>query len=496
MEFRKLARFAGVVGALGAIALLAEPALAQTAAAAPPPPVPNKADTTFMYIASVLVLLMTVPGLALFYGGLVRTKNMLSMFMQVFATLCLVAIIWVFYGYSMAFTNGGALNDYVGGFSKAFLKGVDSTTTAATFSNGVYIPEYVYIVFQMTFACITPGLILGAVAERLKFSAMLVFMALWATFIYFPIAHMVWYWGGPDAFGNAAKALAAATGDAKAQAQTAYDAVMADAGIGFKWGALDFAGGTVVHINAGIAGLVGALILGPRIGYGKEAMPPHSLVNCMIGAALLWVGWFGFNVGSGLEANQFSGQVFINTFIATCAAALSWMIVEWIAKGKPSALGLASGVVAGLVAITPACGFAGVMGSIVLGLVVNPICFFFCSAIKSALGYDDSLDVFGVHCVGGIIGAIGTGLLVNPAWGGAGIADYTSKPGEMVAGTYDMATQVITQCKMVGTTLLWSGVGSAILFKLVDIIIGLRPSEEKEREGLDITDHGESAYHY
>ena len=296
MEFRKLARFAGVVGALGAIALLAEPALAQTAAAAPPPPVPNKADTTFMYIASVLVLLMTVPGLALFYGGLVRTKNMLSMFMQVFATLCLVAIIWVFYGYSMAFPNGGALNDYVGGFSKAFLKGVDSTTLAATFSNGVYIPEYVYIVFQMTFACITPGLILGAVAERLKFSAMLVFMALWATFIYFPIAHMVWYWGGPDAFGNAAKALAAATGDAKAQAQTAYDAVMADAGIGFKWGALDFAGGTVVHINAGIAGLVGALILGPRIGYGKEAMPPHSLVNCMIGAALLCVGWFGFIV--------------------------------------------------------------------------------------------------------------------------------------------------------------------------------------------------------
>ncbi|MFA5957397.1 ammonium transporter [Hyphomicrobium sp.] len=494
MEFRKIAQYAGVVGALGAVALIVDPALAQTAA--PPPPVPNKADTTFMYIASVLVLLMTVPGLALFYGGLVRTKNMLSMFMQVFATLCLVGIIWVLYGYSMAFTNGGALNDYVGGFSKVFLKGVDSTTLAATFSNGVYIPEYVYIVFQMTFACITPGLILGAVAERLKFSAMLVFMALWVTLIYFPIAHMVWYWGGPDAFGNAAKALAAATGDGKAAAQAAYDAVMADAGMGFKWGALDFAGGTVVHINAGIAGLVGALILGPRLGYGKEAMPPHSLVNCMIGAALLWVGWFGFNVGSGLEANQFSGQVFINTFIATCAAALSWMIVEWIIKGKPSALGLASGVVAGLVAITPACGFAGVMGSIVLGLVVSPICFFFCSAIKGALGYDDSLDVFGVHCVGGIVGALGTGLLVNPEWGGAGIADYTSKPGEMVAGTYDMVAQMTAQAKMVGTTLLWSGIGSAILFKLVDIVIGLRPSEEKEREGLDITDHGESAYHY
>ena len=361
MTFRTIARCAGALGALGAIALLIDPALAQEAAttaapaAAPALPVPNKGDTTFMYIASVLVLLMTVPGLALFYGGLVRTKNMLSMFMQVFATLCLVAIIWVFYGYSMAFTNGGALNDFVGGFSKAFLKGVDSTTLAATYSNGVYIPEYVYIVFQMTFACITPCIILGGVAERLKFSSMLVFMALWVTFIYFPIAHMVWYWGGPDALGNAAKAVAAASGAAKGQAQAALDAVTSDAGLAFKWGALDFAGGTVVHINSGIAGLVGALILGRRIGYGREAMPPHSLVLTMIGAALLWVGWFGFNVGSNLEANPFAGQVFINTFIATCAAALSWMIVEWIAKGKPSALGLASGVVAGLVAITPAC---------------------------------------------------------------------------------------------------------------------------------------------
>ena len=348
----------------------------------------------------------------------------------------------------------------------------------------------------MTFACITPCLILGAVAERLKFSSMLVFMALWVTFIYFPIAHMVWYWGGPDAFGNAAKAVAAATGSAKAQAQAALDAVTSDAGIVFKWGALDFAGGTVVHINAGIAGLVGALILGRRIGYGREAMPPHSLVLTMIGAALLWVGWFGFNVGSGLEANGFAGQVFINTFVATAAAALSWMIVEWIAKGKPSALGLASGVVAGLVAITPACGFSGVMGSIVLGLVVSPVCFVFCSAIKSALGYDDSLDVFGVHCIGGIIGALGTGLLVNPDWGGTGIADYLSKPGELTAGTYDMVAQMTAQAKAVGMTLLWSGIGSAIIFKLVDIVMGLRPSEEMEREGLDITDHGERAYNY
>ena len=307
---------------------------------------------------------------------------------------------------------------------------------------------------------------------------------------------MVWYWGGPDAFADAAKNLAAATGDGKAAAQAAYDAVMADAGIGFKWGALDFAGGTVVHINSGIAGLVGCLILGPRLGYGKEAMPPHSLVMTMIGAALLWVGWFGFNVGSNLEVNQFAGVPFINTFIATCAAGLSWSLVEWIVKGKPSALGMASGVVAGLVAITPACGFAGVMGSIVLGLVVSPICFFFCSAVKGALGYDDALDVFGVHCVGGIVGAIGTAFLVNPDWGGAGIGDYTSKPGELVAGTYDMVGQVISQAKMVGLTLLWSGIGSAILYKLVDIVIGLRPSEEKEREGLDLVDHGESAYHY
>jgi Amt family ammonium transporter len=505
MEFRTIARCAGVLGALGAIALIIDPALAQDAATTAPavpaavaaaPPIPNKGDTAFMYIASILVLLMIVPGLALFYGGLVRSKNMLSMMMQVFATLCLVALLWVFYGYSMAFTNGGALNDYVGGFSKAFLKGVDSTTVAGTFSNGVYIPEYVYIIFQMTFACITPCLILGSVAERLKFSSMLVFMALWVTFIYFPIAHMVWYWGGPDAFGNAAKAVATATGPAKAQAQAALDAVLADAGIGFKWGALDFAGGTVVHINSGIAGLMGCLIIGKRIGYGKEAMPPHSLVMTMIGAALLWVGWFGFNVGSGLEANGFSGVPFINTFLATCAAGLSWCLVEWIAKGKPSALGMASGVVAGLVAITPACGFAGVMGSIVLGLVVSPICFFFCSAVKSALGYDDALDVFGVHCIGGIIGALGTGLLVNPDWAGAGIADYVSKPGEMVAGTYDMVAQMTAQAKMVGMTLLWSGVGSAILWKLVDIVMGLRPSEEKEREGLDLVDHGETAYHY
>jgi ammonium transporter, Amt family len=497
MEFSNMttgfyARAAKLGCAAATLALMAAPAFAADA-----PPVPDKGDTAFMMVATVLVLLMTVPGLALFYGGLVRTKNMLSMCMQVFATLCLVAILWVCYGYSMAFTNGGDLNNFVGGFSKAFLAGVDSNSVAATFSNGVYIPEYVYIAFQMTFACITPALILGAIAERVKFSAVMLFMALWATCIYFPIAHMVWYWGGPDAFGNAAKALAAASGDeAKAAAQAALDGVLTDAGQVFQWGALDFAGGTVVHINAGIAGLVGCLILGKRIGYGKEAMPPHSLTMCMIGAALLWVGWFGFNVGSNLEANSFAGLVLMNTFIATAAAGLSWMIVEWISKGKPSLLGLVSGVVAGLVAITPACGFVGPMGAIALGLGVSVICFIFCSAVKHAFGYDDSLDVFGIHCIGGIFGALMTGVLVNPDLGGTGIPDYISKPGELTTAAYDLVTAVTAQAKAVGMTLLWSGVGTAILFKLVDLIVGLRPAEEKEREGLDITDHGERAYNY
>ncbi|MEQ1717384.1 MAG: ammonium transporter [Hyphomicrobium sp.] len=507
MTFRTLARCAGVVGALSALAYLADPALAQEAAAVatdaaaaapavPAAPVPDKGDTAFMMICSVLVLLMTVPGLALFYGGLVRTKNMLSMCMQVFATLCLIAVIWVLYGYSMAFTNGGELNNFVGGFGKAFLKGVDSTTLAATFSNGVYIPEYVYIAFQMTFACITPALILGAVAERMKFSAVMLFMALWVTLVYFPVAHMVWYWGGPDAFGNAAKAVAAATGDAKVTAQAALDAVLADAGMIFKWGALDFAGGTVVHINAGIAGLVGCLVLGRRVGYGREQMAPHSLTMCMIGAALLWVGWFGFNVGSNLEANAFAGQVMMNTFIATAAAGLSWILVEGLAKGKPSLLGLVSGVVAGLVAVTPACGFIGIMGALALGLAVSPICFLFVSSIKGAVGYDDSLDVFGIHCIGGIFGALATGLLVSPDLGGTGIPDYLSKPGELTTSPYDMLTQMTAQAKAVGTTLLWSGIGSLVIFKLVDLIVGLRPSDDKEREGLDITDHGERAYNY
>lgn len=449
-----------------------------------------------MMSSTVLVLLMTIPGLALFYGGLVRTKNMLSVLMQVFAIVCLVAIIWVVYGYSMAFTNGGALNNWVGGFSKLFLAGVTAESTVATFSNGVVIPEYVFICFQMTFACITPALIVGAFAERIKFSALMLFVTLWVTFVYFPIAHMVWYWAGPDALGDAAKAVAAASGDAKKKAELALEAVTLDAGQLFQWGAIDFAGGTVVHINAGIAGLVGALILGRRVGYGREAMPPHSLTMTMIGAALLWVGWFGFNAGSNLEANGTAALAMINTFVAAAAAGLSWMLIEWATKGKPSLLGLASGVVAGLVAVTPASGFAGPMGSIVLGLVAGAVCFLFCTSIKNALGYDDSLDVFGVHCVGGILGAIGTGILASPDFGGTGILDYTTKPGEAVVAAYNLTGQVITQCKAVGVTLLWSGIGSAILFTLVNVIVGLRPAEEKEREGLDVTEHGERAYNY
>ena len=492
----------GLGGAALALVLV-EPSLAQTpvpeapAAPAAAALVPNKGDTSWMLISSALVLMMSVPGLALFYGGLVRTKNMLSVLTQVFAIVSIVCLLWVFYGYSLAFTNGGGINDFVGGFSKAFLKGVDPNSTVATFSNGVVIPEYVYICFQMTFAMITPALIVGAFAERMKFSALVVFTILWVTLIYFPMAHMVWYWGGPDAVGNAAKALAAATDDAsKATAQAALDAVNADAGFLFKKGALDFAGGTVVHINAGIAGFVGCLMLGKRIGYGRDLLAPHSLTMTMIGASLLWVGWFGFNAGSNLESNGTTGLAMINTFVATAAAAVSWLFVEWAMKGKPSLLGMVSGAIAGLVAVTPASGFAGPMGSIVLGLVAGGVCFVMCSTVKNAIGYDDSLDVFGVHCIGGILGALATGILVDPKLGGVGIPDYATKPGEMVLGTYDMMSQFIIQAEAVGLTLLWSGIGSAILYKLVDLTIGLRVTQDEEREGLDIADHGERAYNY
>jgi Amt family ammonium transporter len=471
------------------VCLAAASAMAQNAT----PPAPNKGDTAWMLTASALVLLMTIPGLALFYGGLVRTKNMLSMLMQVFSIVCLICIIWVVYGYSLAFSEGGSLNMFVGGLSKAFLAGITPDSNAETFTDGVVIPEYVYVCFQMTFAAITPALIVGSMAERMKFSAIMLFIPLWATFVYFPIAHMVWYWAGPGATVGAAKALAAATDDAaKKAAQAALEAVQANAGLAFQWGALDFAGGTVVHINSGIAGFVGALLVGRRVGFGKEAMPPHSLTMTMIGASLLWVGWFGFNAGSALEANGTAALAMINTFVATAAAALAWMLAEKVAKGKPSLLGGASGAVAGLVAVTPASGFAGPMGAIVLGIVAGCVCMFFCSAIKNAMGYDDALDVFGVHCIGGIIGAIGTGILAAPSLGGTGVFDYTI--GKV--GDYDMAAQVITQAKTVCLTLVWSGVGAFVIFTIVKMLVGLRPGTDQEREGLDLVDHGERAYNY
>ena len=465
--------------------------------APPAAPTPDKGDTAWMLISSALVLMMAVPGLALFYGGLVRSKNMLSVLSQVMMIVAMVGVIWVVWGYSEAFTDGGAYSPYVGGLSKAFLSGVGPSSTVATFSNGVVIPELAYMVFQMTFAMITPALIIGSFAERIKFSALAVFTILWVTFIYFPIAHWVWYVAAPDDIANAAKAVAAAGTDAaaKATAQASLDTLIGSTGWLAQAGALDFAGGTVVHINAGIAGFVGCLLIGKRIGYPREPMPPHSLTMTMIGASLLWVGWFGFNAGSNLESNGVTALAFVNTMVATAAATISWLFVEWIVKGKPSLLGMASGAVAGLVAVTPASGFAGPMGAVVLGLIVSPVCLFFVSVVKNKLGYDDALDVFGVHCIGGIIGAIGTGILVAPALGGTGTTDYTNFANGNV-GTYDMATQVVNQCKGVLATLVWSGVGSAILYKIVDLVIGLRVSPEKEREGLDIAEHSERAYNY
>jgi Amt family ammonium transporter len=441
---------------------------APTAAA----PVAEKGDIAWMIVATVLVTLMVIPGLGLFYGGLVRSKNMLSVLMQTFVIFSLIGVLWALYGYSVAFTDGNA---FFGGLSKAFLQGVTPDSVVGTFSKGVVIPEYIYVAFQMTFAAITPALIVGAFAERMKFSAVLLFVVLWFTFSYLPIAHMVWFWAGPDAYTS----------------QAAADAATAGAGFLFQKGALDFAGGTVVHINAGIAGLVGAILIGKRLGYGREAMTPHSLTMTMIGASLLWVGWFGFNVGSNLEATGFAALVFVNTLLATSAATLSWTLVEWFTKGRPSMLGGASGAVAGLVAITPACGFAGPMGAIILGLIVSPICLLFVSKVKSKFGYDDSLDVFGVHGVGGIIGAIGTGVVVSPALGGTGVYDYVANK----VGSYDMLTQVTSQAWGVGLTVVWSAVVAFVAYKIVDLVVGLRVSEEVEREGLDTAEHGERAYH-
>ena len=479
MKFKR-AHSAGVV-ALGTGLFAASAAYAE--------PTINKGDNAWMLTSTVLVLLMTIPGLALFYGGLVRTKNMLSVLMQVFYTVCIVTIIWSLYGYSLTFSGG---YDFIGGLSKAFLMGVTPDSKAATFSVDANISELVYVCFQMTFAAITPALIVGAFAERMKFSAVALFIPLWSTLFYFPIVHMVWYWAGPDAISDAVKAIAAAGSDAaaKAAAEAKLAEVSADAGWIYKKGAIDFAGGTVVHINAGIAGLVGALIIGKRIGYGKDLMAPHSLTMSMIGASLLWVGWFGFNAGSNLEATGGAALAMTNSFVATAAAALSWMFAEWMLKGHPSVLGAISGAVAGLVAVTPAAGYAGPMGAIVLGLLVGVVCLFFVTVVKNAFGYDDSLDVFGVHCIGGIIGAIGTGILVNPALGGTGIMDYVA--GKIA--DYEFGAQLVSQTWGVCTTLVWSGVGSAIIYKIVDVVVGLRANVETEREGLDITEHTERAY--
>ena len=470
LEQLKKAGLAAVAG-LGTLALTAGVALAQAPAA---PPTPDKGDTAWMLVSTILVLLMIVPGLALFYGGLVRTKNMLSVLTQTLVISCIVMVVWALWGYSMAFTDGGSLNSYVGGFSKALLKGVDPSTVVETFSRGVVIPEIVFVAFQMTFAAITTALVIGGFAERIKFSAVVAFAILWPTLVYFPMAHMVWFWAGPEF---------ASTNPA--------DATVAGAGLIWSFGALDFAGGTVVHINAGIAALVGAILVGKRVGYHSEPMAPHSLTLTMVGASLLWVGWFGFNAGSNLEANGYAGLAMVNTFLATAAAGFVWPLVEWITKGKPSLLGAASGVVAGLVAITPAAGFSGPIGAIVLGAIVSPICLFFVSVVKNALKYDDSLDVFGVHAIGGIVGAIATGILVNPALGGAGIVDYTAGGAATYPG---LVPQVIAQLKGVITTLIWSGVGSTIVFLVIKVVFGLRVTEEKEREGLDITEHGERAY--
>ncbi len=485
---RKILAGAGAFSA----ALAAVPALAADLVKAPADPavlaaMTNKGDTSWMLISSVLVLMMSVPGLALFYGGLVRTKNMLSVLMQVFMIVSIAGLVWVGWGYSMAYTSGGEgpLAPFVGGFSKIFLRGVSASTYAATFSNNVYLPEFSFVVFQMTFAMITPALIVGAFAERVKFWPLMLFVVLWLTIVYFPIAHMVWYWAGPDFLVDTVKK--AADGSLISQ----------DAGYLWGMGALDFAGGTVVHINAGIAGLVGCLMIGKRVGFGKEATPPHSLTMTMIGASLLWVGWFGFNAGSNLEANGVTAVAFINTMVATCAAAVSWSLVEQVHHGKPSMLGAATGAVAGLVAITPASGFAAPMTSIALGFLVSPICYLFVSTVKNKLKYDDTLDVFGVHCIGGIVGALATAVVAAPNLGGQGYFDYTVFPAIAVTPEgYSISTQLLTQLKAVLITLVWSGGVSAVLFFAIDKVMGLRPSEEAEREGLDLNEHGERAYNY
>lgn len=453
-----------------------EVAAAPAAEAAPAAPVitVNKGDNAWLMVSAAFVILMSVPGLALFYGGLVRTKNMLSVLMQVFAVFGLATILWVSYGYSIAFTEGSA---FFGNFSKIFLNGVTPDSIAATFSKGAGVSELIYVVFQGAFAAITCCLILGAFAERIRFSAVLIFMVLWFSFSYLPMAHMVWYWAGPDAYTSAEAAAAAGS----------------TAGWLFQKGALDFAGGTVVHINAAIAGLAGAYFVGKRVGFGRESMAPHSLTMSMIGACLLWVGWFGFNAGSSLEANGIAGLALVNTWVATAMATFTWLLAEWGLKGKPSLLGAISGAVAGLVAITPACGFVGVPGAMVIGGVAGVICLWGVHGLKRLLNVDDSLDVFGVHGVGGIIGALLTGVFASPDLGGAGVWDYVANA---VTPDYSIAAQVKIQAIGVVTTIIWSGVVSVVAFFIVDKLVGLRVPVEAEREGLDLTSHGERAYNY
>jgi len=439
----------------------------------------NKGDTAWMFVSTLLVILMVVPGLALFYGGLVRAKNMLSVLMQVMMVFALVIVLWCLYGYSLAFTQGNA---FIGGFDRAFLQGIwdpvaGKFAMAATFSKETMIPEFIFVAFQGTFAAITCALIVGSFAERAKFSAVLAFVVIWFTFGYLPVAHMVWFWAGPDAISDAAS-LATVT-----------------AGAGYLWqqGALDFAGGTVVHINSAVAGLVGAYVIGKRVGYGKESMAPHSLPLTMVGASLLWVGWFGFNAGSALEAGDVAALAFINTLLATAAATVSWAAGEWIFKRKPSMLGAASGAIAGLVAITPGAGFVGPMGALIMGLLAGVICLWGVTGLKRLLRADDSLDVFGVHGVGGILGALLTGVFAAPSLGGQGVWDYTTNA---MNTSYSIAGQLVIQAHGIIVTIVWSAVVAFIAFKLVDIVIGLRVPEEEEREGLDITSHGESAYRY
>lgn len=489
-------------------------------------PEPNKGDTTWMLVSTALVILMTIPGLALFYGGLVRSKNMLSVLMQVFAGFSLIAVLWVIYGYSLAFSGNPseALNPFIGGLDKMFLKGVltpDATAgmsfaTTATFSKGVVLPELVFVIFQLTFAAITPALIIGATAERMKFGAVLLFLTLWFTFSYLPVAHMVWFWAGPDAYtlapGNmdtlkaaigeeSAKKfldLLAAAGDNKdavAKVLSDFsDAVTATAGFLYQKGAIDFAGGTVVHINAGVAGLVACIVLGPRLGLGKDNMAPHNLPFTVVGACLLWVGWFGFNAGSNLESNGLTALAFLNTIVATAAAALAWTFVEWLARGHASALGGASGAVAGLVAVTPASGFSGPMGAIAIGIAAGIICFWAVTWLKGVFKYDDSLDVFGVHGIGGIVGALLTGIFVNPGLGGTGVTNYAAVDATSSMVPYDMAAQLTSQLWAVGTSAILSAVVTLVSMLLIKLIFGVRVSEQAEREGLDISTHGERAY--